>query len=524
MHASTRTESLHDHDYDAFLAAVRDTVGTFTGPVFTTGVEGLWRVYLGALPAEHRQHYTCHTCQRFVDAYGGLVTIDEDGCAYSIWPDIAPGVFSAVAATLRARVKKAKVTGVFLSSEPAWGIAQTGAWSHLAAPSPSVFKATALRTAFQTSAEKREDYGMLCRGLADYDAATVAKALTLLSADALYRSEKCEGVAKWLSALHQARAGLRGKARDNVTWRAVATAPAGFCHVRSTIIGTLLDDIAANKPMAAAAKSFAAKMHPLQYQRPTALPSDGQIAAAEKVVAALQSQNALARRFARLADIETAWTPRPVAPAKGGVFGHLSPAAKAESRAGDAPTVSITFEKFMRTVPDDAVVMECLVPGTGAFYALVTAADPSAPPVIQWDREEKRNPVTWYTYSGGGSAHQWNVPAGQWHPVTAISYLPFMWHGVGYDHQGEGAIFVLDGCRDTTITAGAGFFPEQLKSEYHGIRATMEAFARSATIAGREQASACGLAIRKGQRGGEVRVRVTSRSGARVVYCVDRWD
>ena len=82
-----------------------------------------------------------------------------------------------------------------------------------------------------------------------------------------------ERVTRRLLALHEARASKRGPAADNLTWLAVATAPAGFCHVRSSMIGTLLEDVAAGMPFDAIKQRFDAKMHPLQYQRPTAMPS-----------------------------------------------------------------------------------------------------------------------------------------------------------------------------------------------------------------------------------------------------------
>lgn len=60
--------------------------------------------------------------------------------------------------------------------------------------------------------------------------------------------------------------------------------------------------------------------------RPTAAPSAGNVAQAEKVVAALRSAGALSRRFAKLEDIQTIWKwTAPATPqrANGGVFGHI---------------------------------------------------------------------------------------------------------------------------------------------------------------------------------------------------------
>lgn len=57
-------------------------------------------------------------------------------------------------------------------------------------------------------------------------------------------------------------------------------------------------------------------------------------------------------------------------------------------------------------------------------------------------------------------------------------------------YQGASVIFILDGARDTQ-DARLALFPETLRSEFHGIRATIEAFSKCGTIADRGQASAC---------------------------------
>src|SRR5207253_1562968 len=47
------------------------------------------------------------------------------------------------------------------------------------------------------------------------------------------------------------------------------------------------------------------------------------------------------------------------------------------------------------------VGIELQVPGSsGHFMALITATRPEAPPILQWDSEERRNPVSWYYHSG----------------------------------------------------------------------------------------------------------------------------
>jgi hypothetical protein len=332
------------------------------------------------------------------------------------------------------------------------------------------------------------------------------------------------GPAQWLHDLHVAIDGVRGPARSNLVWRAVATAPAGVCHPRSSMIGTLLEDIAAGMEFGEISRRFAAKMHPLQYQRPQAPPTAGNIAQAEKLVEQLGIQPSLSRRFARLEDIETIWTPKPKpeTPATNGVFGHLKPKGESAPSQLIVPPATMTWDKFTRTVLPTADRIEFYAPhGPGAYTALVTAANADAPPILQWDRPERRNPVSWYVYSGGSTPEQWGLASGRWHTVAAITLKPPMWGDGGFGHQGKAAILILEGARDSRNTSAA-LFPEILKADLRAIRATIEAYSRSATLEGAEEQSANGIMLDQGSKWNAL-VRVHS-GRMHADYRLDRWD
>jgi hypothetical protein len=296
------------------------------------------------------------------------------------------------------------------------------------------------------------------------------------------------------------------------------------------MIGTLLEDLAAELPFDQVEAKFAARMHPLQYQRPQAAPSAGNIERAEKIVATLRSAGALERRFARLGDVQALWLPgTPSAraaskPEKQGVFSHLRTAG-APPAAIDMPPVTMTWEKFARTVLKTAVSIEFVVPsGKGPYTALVTAKNADAPPILQWDFEDRRNPVSLYVYVAGSPPEQWNLRPGDHHPVTAITLQPWMWHPTKkFDHQGAGVVFLLKGAKDLKHERSGGFFPSYLKSEYHEIRATMEAYAKDAVIAGKDEAEACGIVLTKGGAWNHS-FRVTTEDGVCLAYKLDRWD
>jgi len=157
-----------------------------------------------------------------------------------------------------------------------------------------------------------------------------------------------------------------------------------------------------------------------------------------------------------------------------------------------------------------------------SYAAMVTAVDFDAPPILQWDTPEHRNPVSWYLYSGNSLPDAWGLIATTYQSVTGICFKPTMWHG-NFSHHGEGVVFILDGARDTRYeNAGGGLFPEIMKSEFRDIRSTIEAYSRKETLQGYEESTACGIALSKGDVWSNVfRVLV---NGSKTEYKLDRWD
>jgi hypothetical protein len=538
---------LTDYDTDLLMMVRRAFAGGLeradkARQLFETRQLALWELFIETIPAELRQTYNCSSCRYFIRQFGGLVFLDGDVAAPAMWPaEQIEGPFGQAVAALYRAVTRAPITGPFLAPEAVLGTPITGEWHHFSVDIPAAMRFShPLKTARQIMAEKREDFATLKRALSIFPTETVRAAVLLLkSGDALYRSEKVLGVAEWLLSLCTAiekvgrRLPLANRRRDNLTWAAVASAPLGFCHVRSTIVGTLLDDIQAGLDIEAVQRRFAEKMHPLQYQRPAAAPSEGQIAQAEKAVQALQAAGAFRRRFARLEDVVALWKPaaKPVERAAGtGLFANVKPATKRGrlpfAETPSAPISKITWEKFRRTVLPAAKSIEF---DTGLSYvrpyiSLTTAADPSAPPIFQWDSAGQRTPVAWFHYHGGATNEQFSLPNRAWVPVSAVCLLPHMWHDEErYGHHGKGIVLILEGARNQRYERGALFFPELLKSEFHEYRKTMEAFARDGVLEDREIGSACGIGLHAGSNWSDTTVRVATELGT-ATYILERWD
>ncbi len=557
-----------DHDHPAaisdqedgylqFLAAMQATFDheaqRLADPLLTVDTTGLFELFRDSLPTARRQHYTCNACRRWFRDHAGIVVVDELGALRSaVWPRVpreaageSRSPLAAAAVNLRYVIEGRPVVGVHRCSDPIWGEPSAGGWSHFhLRPPPARVHRHPVESAAQWAARVREDRETLERGLREFDEATCRRAARMLEDGALYRSEKASAAARWLCDLHERRRRVEGAERVNaVTWAAAASAPAGWCHVRSGMIGTLLEDLASGMDDEGVARRWAEKMDPTRYQRPQAPPRAGNVEAAERLVERLGVAASLRRRFARLSDpeVEFAWRPAgeptqsatsPTMTQDPGVFAEVARGAR---RGGPRPEttpapVTMTWEKFARVVVPDAASMELLTPtGRAGFTALVTAADFAAPPVLQWDREGARNPVSWYCYAGGSVASEWGLPAGAWVEVTGLCVSPPHWRNQGSPNHAKGVVVLLRGARDEKAVrghVGGGLFSENLRSELHAVRSTIEAHARSARVEGAERDDlCCGLAAQAGSAAWrDLLLRVRRRDGSTTVVRLDRWD
>ena len=495
----------------------------------------LFDVYLEAFSGADRQVHNCAACRGFINKFGRLASLNHDGTIRpAMWnADLAPAHYRDAFAAMAKAVARGKVTAVFYHDAEMWGQQTTGGdygfgsekeWHHFyVKPSRDMVHRDPTKTAGQRRAASLQDFLTLQRALKEFDVASIKQAITLLETESLYRGEKTMGPAKFLLECHEVMAQAKGS--KNVLWAQVAKAAPGFCSPRGSMIGTLLEDIQSGMAFSSVKRRFADKMDPLKYQRPVAPPSTGTIAQAEKLVASMGIERSLERRFARLDEVQTIWSPQPVKEetSRGGVFGHLKAKEDVPTRrpAMATPAVQITWEKFARTVLPHALKIEVYLDTKMAFAGVTTATHDDAPPILQWDTEEARNPFSWYFYHGGSAPSQWGLVARTWVEVTGIMLKPSMWNEK-LAHHGRGAVLILNGAQDRSSDgAGLGLFPETMKAELHSVRKVIEAYSQKGVLSGQREASANGLGI--GDRNGENRIKVTTSLGE-AIYTVDRWD
>lgn len=520
--------------YDQLLERLQnvfdENIGRGDKPLFTTNAGDLFSIFLSNLPEDARQYYNCRECMNFINKYGQLVLIKESigTTVPAIWPVNVPPFFSHAIQEVRAKVKAAQVTGVFVPDSTELGKHRTGKWTHMAINIPKrMVTKDALHNSYQIQSVKTENFSLLHKAVRTYDLETVEIAVNMLKSETLYRGNEILGMALWFRDVLKSIESK--KRRINILWFYSAVAPEGYCHIANTMLGTLLDDIkSGNRSFAEIKSSFDKKMSPDIYKRPQALPTRGNVNQAELVIGKLGLEPSLRRRYARLDEVETIWRPASVE-RRTGVFASVETKDEMRSQERhntlerDMPAVTMTWEKFRRKVLPDARKIEFYVDDSKSGYAaILTASDITAPPIIAWDSLNERCPFSWYVYGSGSRASQWSLSRG-YVKVTGITLQPNMWTSLN-KYSSEAVFLLLEGCKDQRHdSVGLGLFPEVVKPELRGVRATIEAFSRNGKLEGYEDASACGIRLQAGSAWWNAKLRVTTDNGV-TIYNLDRWD
>lgn len=395
-------EELVENIRKTFSEKLKDNIKT---PLFRTSVSGLFDTFLQYLPDTDRQEYTCRACQHFVDRFGGLVFIKEDGTTESaVWNvDNIPGMFQEPIVQMKTIVESAQVQDVFVSDYVDLGTFDTNGFHHFSAKLPrTMINTSRVKNASQVSAEKAEDYGMLKRALEKYSGPDVGQALNILESGSLYRGESYVAMCKWFKETKERISAINDQpAHTNMIWKCAATAPVGFTHISGSMLGTLLDDIQAGYSFDQIKSRFETNMSAENYRRSQSAPTQRAVESAEKLIEKLGLADSLRRRYAKIDELpadEFIWQSKDKKKeeVKGGVFaGIQTKTVESKETKSVIPQVTMTWDKFRRTILPTADKLEVKVDGTNHLIGMVTAAVPESENILNWD-----NTFSWYYQSG----------------------------------------------------------------------------------------------------------------------------
>jgi hypothetical protein len=156
------------------------------------------------------------------------------------------------------------------------------------------------------------------------------------------------------------------------------------------------------------------------------------------------------------------------------------------------------------------------------FGQLVTAGYPDAKPIIKWDREEQRNPVSWYVYTEGANITGFSGYMSNAIEIESIIKSPDRWYS-DKSTFGESVLCVLKGIHDINMAGNtqAFLYSETLNAEMHDIRHVLTEFSKTGGSNTNYDKSVAFYALNEDQA--KAYIRVSTPTGS-VTYYIDRWE
>ncbi|KAK2771838.1 hypothetical protein FQN53_004877 [Emmonsiellopsis sp. PD_33] len=495
-----------------------------TAPIFHCRRENpdiaLNTIFENSFPPDLQQVFHCSTCAHFLNRFGDLCLVDEStGALIPLFWDTKvkslPSLFHEPVKAMVDTFKDRSVGTEFRITKEKYlhlGTEKRGGFDHMAFDFPKSKRLITPQVARNIPAtnEQRE---MLERILKDYSAETVRKTASMLLEDRLPYADAHKAAIRWLRQVQkQDPTGLPSMAWDkqyNIKSHLAASAFIGCLHqLRSGALSILLNCVQDGWSFTKLEEHWRALCDPKSYLRPQAAPTEGNIAAAEKLFEELGlKKDDLRRRYITMDDIpEPAFIYKSVQAKrtkqenlkKSGIFKDVVSRAKRTTSINDSdlgPPKSISFTNFVLTVLPTAKKVEIKL-DPKEYLVFCIAGYPGSKPLMQWHTPD--NLVSVFTFTKRVDPSRYNLHT-EWNEVTAIFPLPHLWDNIQATttfpllpseapefsvqnrKQGFRYLFAIDGIQDNT-TKGLCLFPQNLKSEFHPVRATIEAYSNMEKI------------------------------------------
>ena len=507
-----------DEEWDKIRDAVKnriENVSSFYGTdkkvflyyVNIRSTEKLHRLFLDNIPSSARQYYNCNTCLGFINRFGNLVYLNDDGSLHSLlWdiPEESMGVFKDSILAMKNAVENGNIRCVFSFNEKSnfmkreneyivLGIRETGEWTHFyGGIGPNINVPSLIR-----EDEFRDKVNVSRETLNAWKSSTIMTVIGICEGNSIRNSTKvkdqCESL---LKIQKEYQITTSRNARLDILWKFHDL----LYHLKGSSIGSLLTDIDNGVEIGYAADRYNAKVDPLFYKRSQSLPSNATIKEAEKIIAELGAENSLKRRFALLSDIpKFLWKPSDKKSEdkpsyREGIFSKVK--SKNDAMNEFTPVVNdggtISIHTFITKTIKDANKIEILTPSHGNYCAHVTAVDMDAPCIIKYDSKEQRNPITQYVYQGGSDCRGWNVHGRTYVECAGIANYPKDMYKDGIsDHA---ITFYLVDAYDSNNN-NLALFSDDLIDELYPVRKVIEAYSGSEALEVPEGQKACGLSV-----------------------------
>jgi hypothetical protein len=402
--------------FHLFKTAVQKQFDKIKGlPLFFSNADKneLWDTYLQTLTSlgqnevyRERGEHDCQCCKHFIRKIGNILAVDGDSLV-SIWDIEKTGTFyDTVATTMSALTKSKGIRSSFALDNAEVGTdsnlelldnGKTHVWEHfyVKLPNALVIKDSEQRAKFIGRSSERAH--SLKKAVEVLTLSAAQDVLDLINEGTLYRGTEFKTAVQFIIDTLKAYT----KATNKELWFWSYSLKHGDrVALRSSVIGTLVEDLSTGVDTEAAVKSYETKVAPANYKRPTALVTKGMIEAAQKKVQELGIEGSLGRRHAKLDDITVNnvifadATAQQQMKGNAGVFGTLL--AQTKDTLDPKAASAISISDFISKIVPKTTSMDVYLENSHSrnLMTLMAPVDSSAPNILKWG-----NNFTW-TYNG----------------------------------------------------------------------------------------------------------------------------
>lgn len=461
--------------FDALKALVQNQFAAMVanGPLYCVELDRdeVWKTYLDAIPAEHRQTNACSCCKSFLRQFGGIVAIKDDKLI-TLWDfEFEDSEYGAAAKALRRYVARQPISAPLLNDvakcgtdknpDPKRGVV----WQHffVELPRQYVVRKDSIPTA---QAAVRDNKNLLDRAVNEITPDAVATVLELISQGSLYRGEESKGVLTAFQQVQKQVLSIPANLRGNHCWLKSQEVGPALCRVRNSAIGTLLQDLTEGRELDAAVSAFERVVAPANYKRPTALVTPRMLDAARERLTELGLAQSIYRRLLTARDLTAAnalHVHRAIRK-DGDIFDDLKKDALVNPKSL-SKVEEISIGDFLANVLPTATSVRALVENShnGNFVSLVGPVHADTPTLFKWG-----NNYSW-SYAGevADSIKERVKAAGG--NVTGILRISLSWHNfddldlhcidpLGYRiyFRNKGQVSPSGGMLDVDMNAWAG--------------------------------------------------------------------
>ncbi|RDW92501.1 hypothetical protein BP5796_01895 [Coleophoma crateriformis] len=573
-HASASEERASDRAIEPLLEAMQATAEDLLqakGPIFHAKLDTsitsekstlVAETFLGGLPAQYRRVMNCTACKQFMRQYGDLCMVSDDGTLIPLyWPvnDAVTAHYKESVSDVRELFKNKPVGNefrIYSDKSRIIGTPKTGEWNHMSIN----LKNVPLAQHYTDSQDTNTTYTMLDRILDDNSTAVIDRVFHIIQDDQLPYTQSHKAPVAWLKQTNDALAKvqLKGTQKQNLVTRYSREAFVGcISSLRGGMMGYLFECVREGQDMSTLKMNWEAKANPLNYLRPTAAPSIGNVESAEKILGRIgYTPRDLERQYLTTDQIPKRaiiWSEEETAILDGKVeveqlskkppklFGSVLPAThQAKGNAlldfSNVPTTKISMRKLVLKVLSDVEYIEAFIPAEPIGPYFFTTGHDDTKPIMSFHGEGSHT-ASWYTWGIKSPANHANLKAETWVPVTHLITFPHMWDefesprdcfddekvdAFKYLRHNISLLFCLKHCKETSSTRELCLFPTLLRGEFHSVRKTIEAFSKKGNIEqpDKNKQQVAGLGFKKNESSPEIKVRIKTKGGQLSSYAI----